>query len=83
MQTAEKPVQDWTAVLRRLPARTIAGQPVGGYTDFFEIICCECGDDPGLDYREVSPELQQIRGRYPIQAGVVAYLERGDQHPQP
>ena len=53
----------------------------GGYTNVFEIICCDCGDHPDLDYREVSPELQRIRGPYPIVAGVVAYEEHlGGQH---
>jgi hypothetical protein len=35
----------------------------------FEIICCDCDDHPGLDDVAVSPELQRIRGRYPIEAG--------------
>ena len=50
-----RPGLDWTVVLRRQPARLAAGEPEGGYTDTFEIICCDCGDDPDLDYREVSP----------------------------
>ena len=47
-----------------------------------------CGDELELDYRDVSPELQRIRGPYPIAAGVTAYeehlkLHRGQQplHP--
>src|SRR5690242_14759627 len=63
----------WTVVLRRRPARIVAGQPEGGYTSLFEIICCYCGDDPDLDYREVSPELRRIRGPYQVAAGVAAY----------
>ena len=63
----------WTAVLRRQPARIVEGRAEGGYTDVYELICCECGDHPYLDYREVSPELQQIRGPYPITAGIAAY----------
>jgi hypothetical protein len=51
----------------------VDGRPRGGYTDAFEIICCECGDQPDLEYRQVSPGLQQIRGPYPIAAGVAAY----------
>jgi hypothetical protein len=66
---------DWTIVLRRQPARIVDGQPDGGYTDMFEIICCDCGDHPDLDYRQVSPELQRIRGPYPVAAGVAAYEE--------
>ena len=83
MQTREMPRQDWTAVLRRRPARMVGGQPVGGYTHIFEIICCDCGDDPDLDYREVSPELQRIRGTYTIAAGVTAYVKHVDVHPRP
>ena len=45
---------------RRQPARIVDGQPEGGYTSMFEIICCDCGDHPGRDYREVPPGLQRI-----------------------
>ena len=83
MQTSEKPRQDWTVVLRRRPARMVDGYPLGGYTDVFEIVCCDCGDDPRLDYREVSPELQRIRGSYTITAGARAYVKHVDQHPKP
>jgi hypothetical protein len=41
----------------------------------FELICCDCGDHPDLDYRDVAPELQRIRGPYPIAAGVAPYDE--------
>ena len=34
---------------------------------------CGCGGHPGLAYHEVPPELQRIRGPYPIAAGVEAY----------
>jgi hypothetical protein len=37
--------------------------------------CCDCGDDPDLDYREVLPGLQPVRGPYPIEAGAAAYDE--------
>ena len=39
----------------------------------FEIICCNCSDDPDLDYSAVSPKLQLVRGPYPIAEGVHAY----------
>ena len=58
-------------------------RPEGGYTDVFEVICCNCGDHPYLDYREVSPELQRIRGPYPMEAGVAAYEEHIGLHHQP
>jgi hypothetical protein len=73
VKTRDRPAHDWTAVLRRRPARIVAGRPEGGYTNVFEIICCDCGDQPDLDYREVSPDLQRTRGPYPIAAGVAAY----------
>ena len=45
------------------------GRPEGGYTDVFEFPCRDRGDRPGLDCREVSPELEQIRRPYPGAAG--------------
>ena len=41
------PGHGWTVVLRRMPIRIVAGRQEGGYTDAFEIVCCDCGDDPG------------------------------------
>jgi hypothetical protein len=69
MATCAQPGEDWTVVLRRQPARIVQSRAEGGHTDAFEIICCDCGDHPGLDDVAVSPELQRIRGRYPIEAG--------------
>jgi hypothetical protein len=68
-----RPGLDWTVLPRRQPARIIAGQAEGGHTDMFDIICCGCGDDPGLGYREVPPELQRIRGPHQLSAGVAVY----------
>jgi hypothetical protein len=76
-----RPGLDWTVVLRRQPARIVTGQVEGGYTSMFEIICRDCGDDPGLDYREVSPGLQRTRGPYPIAVGVAAYEQHLKRHP--
>jgi hypothetical protein len=83
MNDQGQPGYGWTAVLRRRPVRIVAGRPEGGYTGEFEIICCDCGDDPDLDYREVTPELQQIRGPYPIAAGIAAYETHASRHPRP
>ena len=80
MKTRDKPRQDWTAILRRQPVRIVDGQPEGGYTSMFEVICCDCGDDPDLAYRDVSLELQRIRGPYPMAAGVEAYIEHVERH---
>jgi len=75
VQTYEQPALGWTVVLRRCPVRTVEGRVQGGSTNAFEIICCDCGDHPDRDYRDVSPPLQRIRGPYPIAAGVTAYEE--------
>jgi hypothetical protein len=83
MATCAQPGEDWTVVLRRQPARIVEGRPEGGYTDVYEIICCDCGDDPDLDYHEVSPRLQLVRGPYPIAAGAAAYKRHVRLHQQP
>ncbi len=78
--TGGQPGPGWTLVLRRQPIRIADGQPQGGYADVYELICCYCGDDPDLDYRHVSPELQRIRGPYPIAAGIAAYGRHTEHH---
>jgi hypothetical protein len=83
MVTRDQPGDGWTVVLRRQPVRIVEGRPEGGYTDVFEIICCDCGDHPGLDYCEVAPELQRIRGPYPIADGVTVYEKHLGLHYQP
>jgi hypothetical protein len=80
MNTRDRPGPDWTVVLRRQPARMMEGSPEGGYTSMFEIIGCDCGDQPDLEYRQVSPEPQRIRGPYPIAAGVAAYQKHNRRH---
>lgn len=59
--------------LWRQPVRIVAGRGDGGYTNEFEAICCDCGDHPYLDYSEISPRLQRIRGPYTLEAGGAAY----------
>ena len=63
----------YAASLRRQPAHIEEGQLEGGYTGAFELICPECGDYPYLDYCEISPWLQRIRGPYTMRAGLAAY----------
>ena len=46
----------------------------------YELICGDCGDDPDLDYQQVCPEFQRIRGPYPIAAGVEAYEQHAGRH---
>src|SRR5262245_63354588 len=72
MATGDRPRARWTAVLR----------PEGGYTDMFEIICRDCGDDPSLDYLEVPPRLQLVRGPYSLAAGVAVYEQHIGLHQQ-
>jgi hypothetical protein len=67
---AGQPGHGGTAVLRSQPVLVVDGRVKGGA---FELICCECGDNPDLDYSEVSPRLQQIRGPYTIAEGLAAY----------
>lgn len=63
--------------LRRRPVRIVEGRSEGGYTSVFEVICCECGDNPYLDYSEVSARLQRLRGphtlRDTLRDGLAAY----------
>jgi len=42
-------------------------------TGAFEVICCDCGDHPYLEYSVIPPRLQQIRGPYTLEAGIAAY----------
>ena len=60
------------AILRRRSARIVQGRVERGYTDAFELICRECGDHPYLDYSEIPPRLQRIRGPYTMRAGLAA-----------
>ena len=63
------------ARLRRQPTRLVDGRVEGGYTDAFEVICPGCGDHPDLDYSEVSPWLQYLRGPHTIKEGLAVYIE--------
>jgi hypothetical protein len=75
MQTHDEPPLGWTLVLRRQPVHPAEGHPQGSYTDSYELICGDCGDDPDLDYRDVSPDFQRIRGPYRLSAGIAAYQQ--------
>jgi hypothetical protein len=67
-------------VLRRQPARMAEGRPEGSYTDASEIIRRDCGDHPDLDYSEVSPQLQRVRGPCPVADGISAYVKHVGLH---
>jgi len=70
-----QPGLDWTVILRRQPVRIVEGQPEGGLHRFVRDHLLRCDDHPDLYYREVSPELQRIRGPYPVAAWAVAHEE--------
>jgi hypothetical protein len=55
----------WTVVLPLQPVSIAKGRREGDYTAAGEIRR-DCGDHPGLDYREIFPRLQRIRGPYLI-----------------
>ena len=70
---AGQPGHGRAASLRRQPGRVVDGRMEGAPTSAFELICPSCGDHRYLDYAEVSPRLQRIRGPYPLEAGLRAY----------
>ena len=61
------------AVLRRQRVRIVNGRFEGGYNDVFEIICPSCGDRPYLNYSEISPRLQWLRGPHRLEAALAVY----------
>ena len=63
MQAHDELTLGWTVVLRRQPVHLMEGRPEGGYTDAYELVCCDCGDDPDLDYRDVSRDFSESAGR--------------------
>ena len=71
----DQPGHGQTAKLRRQPFRLVDGRVEGGYTDVFEVICPSCGDDPDLDYSEIPPWLQHLRGPHPLKEGLAIYLK--------
>jgi hypothetical protein len=83
MVTRDQPGHGWTVVLRRQPVRLVDGRPEGGYNDAFEIVCCDCGDHPDLDYSEVPAELRQVRGPYSVADGIAAYVAHVGRYHQP
>lgn len=46
----------------------------------YEVICCECGDDPAQGYREASAGFRRIRGPYPLMVGVALFLQHVQLH---
>jgi hypothetical protein len=62
-----------TAFVRRQPVCIVDGRVQGGYTDMFELICPGCGDNPYVDYAEIPPQLQLLRGPLALEAALDTY----------
>ena len=72
---AGQPGHGRTAFVRRQPARIVDGRVQGGYTDAYELICPGCGDNPYVDYSQIPPPLQRLRGPRTLEAALEAYDE--------
>jgi hypothetical protein len=72
---AGQPGHGRTAFVRRQPVRIVDGRVQGGYRGAFELICPGCGDNPYVDYAEVPPQLQRLRGPLTLEAALAAYDE--------
>ena len=75
MATGDEYGAGWTVVLPLQPVSIATGRREGGYTAPC-VIRCDCGDHPDLDYREIFPWLQRIRGPHLIADGVATYEKR-------
>jgi len=80
---AGQPGHGRTAFVRRQPVRIVDGRFEGGYTGVFELICPACGDHPYLDYSEVPPRIQWLRGPRPLEAALVTYHKHLGLLPRP
>jgi hypothetical protein len=80
---AGQPGHGRTAFVRRQPTRIADGRFEGGYTGLFELICPGCGDHPYLDYGEIPPHLQRLRGPRPLKAALNTYDEHLGPAPGP
>ena len=69
--------------MRRQPARIVDGCFDGRFTGVFELICPGCGDHPYLDYTEVPPRLQWLRGPRALAAALAAYHKHIGASPRP
>jgi hypothetical protein len=70
---AGQPGHGSAAFLRAQPARIADGHIHDGYNGVYKLICPNCGDDPDLDYSEVAPRFQRLRGPRTLADGLAAY----------
>ena len=61
------------AVVRKQPVRMEDGCVEGGYNEVFEVICPSCGDSPDLNFSEISPRLQWLRGPHSLEVAVAVF----------
>jgi hypothetical protein len=61
--------------LRNQPARIVDGRAEGGSNEAYEVICPSCGDNRDLNYSEISPGLQWLRGPHTLEKGLALYHE--------
>jgi hypothetical protein len=80
MTTYSHSAPKWGTILRRQDVRTGADTVQPDDARRYEVICTECGDDPDRPYRDVSAELQFIRGPYVLGAAVSAYEQHLQLH---
>jgi hypothetical protein len=70
---AGQPGHGSEAILRSQPVRIADGRIEGGDTGMYEVICPGCGDHPDLDYSEISPRLQWLRGPHRLEAALAVF----------
>ena len=70
---AGQPGHGSEAFLRSQPVRVVDGCVQGGYTSMYELICPACGDHRELDYLEIPPRLQRLRGSYGLAVALAAF----------
>jgi hypothetical protein len=75
VRLAGQPCHGRAALLRIQPVYIVDGCIHGGCDGGYELVCPDCGDNPDLDYSEVVPRLQWLRGPRPITQGLAAYIK--------
>jgi len=80
---AGQPGHGRMAFLRHQPARIADGRSGGSSTGLFELICPGCGDCPDVDYSEIPPRLQWLRGPRMLEAALAAYHKHLGLFPAP
>lgn len=80
MTASNLPSGEWALSLRKRPASSLDRRPEAARAEEYELVCRDCGDDPRDGYRGVPAELQQVRGPYPLEAGIEAFMDHSESH---